>query len=110
MNNNKIVFKNEAGEETSYDIIAMITNKIDGRNIVYFTDNKVDANGSTIVYGTYFAVENNQIKLLNEFTEANIEALKDLYNEISYSEKGVTLSNINDSNIANNPYTDIEVL
>ena len=40
MDNNKLTFKTDTGEELSFDIVAIVTNRIGTRNIVYFTDNK----------------------------------------------------------------------
>ena len=46
---NTLVAKTDTGEEITFDIVAIITNKVGARNIVYYTENKVDEQGNVIV-------------------------------------------------------------
>ena len=109
MNNNKVIIKTDTGEELSYDIVAMITNKVGCRNIIYFTNNELDTDGIPIVYGAYYVVENNQVKLINEMSEEDFNDIKELYDLLNKSDEDTNLTNV-DSNISSNPYADIEVL
>ena len=102
MDNNKLTFKTDTGEELIFDIVAIVTNKIGSRNIVYFTDNKVDENGNTLVYPAFFVMDNDQIRINNDMSEEDFDDLKKGFEML--------MNHGNNTNVSTNPYSDLEVL
>ncbi len=77
--NNKLVVRTDTGEELTFDVVAMVTNKLGAKNEVFFTDNTVNSEGKTVIYGAYFVIENNQVKIINDLTDEEYENLKESY-------------------------------
>ncbi len=107
--NNKIIVKTDTGEELSYDIVGMVTNKVGSKNYVYFTKNEVDDEGNTIIYGSYFVVENNQVKLINEVSDEDYESIKEVYEILKENDDSSNSGN-SSSNMINNQTTEVEIV
>ena len=110
MNNNKLIVMTNTGEQLSFDVLARITNRLGSRNIIYFTDNKYDEQGQLIVYASYYLVENDQVKLINEMTEEDFNDLKELYSELQASVSNNSEGSGETGTVTTNPYNDVEVL